>query len=238
MANEELMWARARDGLVIPDGRGDGDVFLWEHTVRVTRAARHIAGAPDVPHSELDLAALVAAALYHDMGWAAQFREGILTRAEILAKPTSDAQRDLAVTLLEKQLADLLSPGSLKRAAEAVRTYSRRDCALVEAAVLADARGLDEIGALSLWHTVRRHVMEGKGVQAALDTWQRQQEYRFWKARLDSFRFDSVRELARRRFERFEVFMAALAEEHTGQDLGVPQSSEALIGPPRRVEAR
>lgn len=220
MANEDAMWTRARKGLVISNGRGGEDVFIWEHTVRVTRVARQIAGSPDVPQAELDLAALTAAALYHDAGWAMQYRQGLITRTELLAKPTSDLLREAGAGLLETELAGVLAPGSLKRAAEAVCSHSQRKCELAEALVLGDAHSLDEIGTLSLWHTFRRHAMEGKGLQAALDTWQRRKEYRFSKARIDDFRFESVRELARRRVQRFESVMAALASEHNGEDLG------------------
>ena len=219
MANEDVMWTRAREGLVISDGRGGEDVFMWEHTVRVTQAARQVAGGPDVPQADLDLDALTAAALYHDAGWAMQYRQGLINRAELLAKPTSDPLREAGAGLLETELAGVLSPGSLKRAAEAVCSHSQRKCELAEALVLGDAHSLDEIGTLSFWHTVRRQAMEGKGVQAALDTWKRQKEYRFWEARIDNFRFESVRELARRRIQRLESFMAALASEHNGGDL-------------------
>jgi hypothetical protein len=71
-----------------------------------------------------------------------------------------------------------------------------------------------------LWSAIRRGAVDGKGVQAVLDTWRRKKEYQFWTARLnDSFRFEPVRELARRRLEKFERLLEELGDQHAAVDV-------------------
>lgn len=219
MASEDPLWARAREDLVVVYDQDREDVFLWEHAVRVARAVGQIAQGPELREAALDHHALTAAALYHDTGWIVQFRDGTVSHADILANPTSDLQRDLGVSLMEKRLADLLPARVLRRAAECIRGLQQRDKALPETRILSDADNLDQIGTLFLWRLVRRYVAEGKGVQAALDTWRCRQQYGYWQARLDKFCFESVRELARKRFSALADFMAALDREHDGEDL-------------------
>jgi hypothetical protein len=45
-------------------------------------------------------------------------------------------------------------------------------------------------------------------------------EYKFWAARLaDSFHFPAVREIAKKRLERFEQMMTELEEQQAGSDI-------------------
>jgi len=220
MANLESIWQKARSDLIIDDGRGQRDTFLWEHSARVARAAVIIAEVPDVSPRPLDAAALTAAALYHDAGWIVQYKEGLVGRSEILGRATCDLQRELAASMLEDRLGSLLPARTLDTAVVAVRRLGDRDVALPEAHVLADSDNLDCIGALSFWQTVRRCSNDGKGIQAAIETWKRQKEYHFWEARIaDAFRFEPIRELARQRLCQFGEFMDALAWQHSGEDI-------------------
>lgn len=226
MARLKPIWEIARRDLILDVGQGQCDVFLWEHTGRVARAAEMIADLPDVAGRRLDRAALAAAALYHDAGWALQYRERLIPRSDILARPTSDLQRELGAALLEDRLAGMIKESVRSAAADCLRQVNSHDTTLTEAHVLAEAENLDQIGMLSFWQIVRRHSNEGRGIQAAVDTWRRQKEYHFWEARIsDSFRFESVKKLARCRLAHFSDFMDELAREHRGDDV-----SEALAG--------
>jgi 5'-deoxynucleotidase YfbR-like HD superfamily hydrolase len=223
MAKKEPIWARAREDLVIDFGQGQEDVFLWEHTERVTRTTAQIAArAPELRGNEVDLQVLTAAALYHDAGWIVQLRDEAVARTGILCSPLSDLQRDLGASLMEQRLAGLLPAGVLRRAGECIRQLQRRDVAAPEAQILYDADTLDQVGTLVLCRLLRRYGFEGKGLQAFLDTWKSQQEYGYWKARLESFRFASVRKLAEGRFAALKSYMSALLREHDGDDLGQP----------------
>ena len=220
MASQSPIWDCAKRDLVFTDERGNQDVYVCEHGQRVALSARHIATLPGVPGRRTDGAALEAAALYHDAGWICQVREGTIHRFDILCKPTSDRQRDLAAALLTESLADHLKPRSLETAGMLIRQLNDRHVRAIEAQILADADSLDDIGNLSLWSTIRRHTFEGKAIETTLQTWKRQREFRFWEARIrESVRFEAVKQIAFRRLKHIDQFMSMLARYHAGDDL-------------------
>ncbi len=216
----EAIWSHARADLLFTNEQGGQDLFLWEHSVRVAQSARQIASLPTVQAASPDEAAIVAAALYHDAGWIAQLRDGEIKRDEILIRPAFETDREQGALMLESGLASLLPADSLARASQAVRTLDDRQIESIEGQVVSDADNLDEFGVLSLWQIIRRGAVEGKGIQAAIDTWHRRREYRYWDARLnDSFRFAAVRAVAEKRLEKFERLMEELEEQCRGADL-------------------
>ncbi len=76
------------------------------------------------------------------------------------------------------------------------------------------------MGAVGIFNEFRRYVVQGKGVTDAIDNWQRKIDYRYWEARLkESFRFESVRRIADRRFHAAEFFMKQLKVENAAKDL-------------------
>jgi len=216
----DTIWKRARGDLTVTTKQGDPDVFLWEHSYRVAQVAQRIAHLPEVRPHDPDELAIVAAALYHDAGWAIRWRDGEIERSEILLGPTTDTACEQAATLMEQSLAGFLPPGTLERAARAVRGLNDREPTSVEAQVVVEANNLEEFGLLLLWPAIRRGMVDGKGIQAVIDSWRRKKEYQFWSARLrDSFRFPAIREIAERRLERLEQFMMQLEEQHLGTDV-------------------
>lgn len=220
MAEQDAIWSRAREDLILVDHQGHEDVFLWEHATRVARSTRVIGALPEVSGHKLDHAALTAAALYHDSGWAIQFRQGAIDRAAILGRPTSREQRELAIGLLEKRLVSELPTPSLQLASKCIEALDQRDTDIVEAQVLADADSLDHMGPLLLCQIVRGVGLEGKGVQTMVAKWRTKKTYGFWKSCIDAFfRFESVRIIARRRLEKVDRFMADLACQDCGEDL-------------------
>lgn len=219
MPQQDPIWSRAREDLILVDENGRQDVFLWEHTVRVTRSARAIADLPEVPRDKLDALALTAAALYHDAGWAVQFRSGQIQRHAILGKSTNREQRRLAGELLMKQLKGMMETESLRRARDCIEALNQRDPDLYEARVLHDAESFDRIGPLLFWRLMRRLALEGKGVEAAIEDWETRKRYGYWDGLVEQFHFDAVRAAARRRLDKMDRLMAELSRQHSGQDL-------------------
>ena len=110
--------------------------------------------------------------------------------------------------MMENGLANLLPREAIRRASLAIRSMSRRGTDSVEGRIVSDADNLDEFGPLALWPSIRRGVLDGKGIQAVIDTWQRRKEYQFWSARLnDSFHFEPVRKIAEKRLAIYESIM-------------------------------
>ncbi len=233
MTKLDPIWNQARTDLVIVAHTGDEDVFLWEHSARIASVAKAISGLAVVRERSPDEAAIQAAALYHDAGWAAAIRDGEVERQEILTRPPGDAQRERGAALMEESLAKLLPAESLARASNAVRTLNARRIDSVEGQVVAEADSLEEFGLLSLWPAIRRGVLEGKGVQAVLDTWHRRKEYQFWAARLnDSFRFAAVRKIAERRLAAYERVVRQLEDQYHSSDVSTALQETFIDGLP------
>jgi len=216
----EAIRNRARADLVISTECGDEDLFLWEHSNRVAQCANRISKLSEVQSAQPDTLAVVAGALYHDAAWIGRLASGEVQRSEILTAASTETHGEQSARILEDSLSRLLPADSLQRASYAVRTFGARDSDSVEGQIISDANELEEFGGISLWTTIRRGVSEGKGVQAVLDMWRRRYEFHFWEARLNkAFRFDTVRETARRRIELLERFMAELEDQHKGADI-------------------
>lgn len=220
MAETDPLWRRASADLTIVAEPGVRDCFVWEHSVRVARTAVRLIPLPELAGAKVDRPALRAAALYHEAGWVIQYNERQIDRWSLITKPTNDVQRELAAGFLEQRAADLLAPRSLEAACTAVRTANTKLCETIESQLLSEAENLDQIGPLALWQMVRRHMGDGKGIEDAAKAWQRQQEYHFWQARIkDGFRFESVRQLARRRLASLEAFLTSISAQQAGEDL-------------------
>ena len=211
MSELDRVWQRARSDLMVTAVTGDPDSFLWEHSSRIARAAGAIARLECVQMLDPDPSAVAAAALYHDAGWVARFRSGEIDRCEILVRPPSETHRDQGALMMENGLANLLPREAIRRASRAIRSMSQRGTDSVESRVVSDADNLDEFGPLALWPSIRRGAIDGKGIRAVIDTWQRRKEYQFWSARLsDSFHFGPVRKIAEKRLAIYERIMQDL----------------------------
>jgi hypothetical protein len=220
MAQSDPIWQRAKAELTISDRAGVRDLFLWEHTVRVVRVARMLLEVPEIAVQDVDRTALQAAALFHGVGWALQCRDGLASRWEVLTRPTTEAQRDLSASWLSKNGSEYVSDRSLVVACTAIRLANSRDAGTAESRVLTDAENLDSVGPLAFWQMVRRHSAEGKGVQAAVEAWNRQKEYNFWEARIkDGFRSQAARQLAYKRLDALQAFVEALCTHHRADDV-------------------
>jgi hypothetical protein len=225
----DAIWKRARNDLTVTTKNGDTDLFLWEHCVRVTQVAQRIAKLPAVQSHQPDEVATVAAGLYHDAGWAVRCRAGEIERIDVLLTPTTENLAEAGAMLMEQSLADLLSPTALERASHAIRTCIDREPDTIEAQLIAEANHLEEFGLLMLWQAIRKGMLEGKAVQAVIDTWRRRKEYQFWTARLkDSFRFKPIRDIAEQRLKTLERFMDELQIEHLGMDVSTTDSNQPL----------
>lgn len=220
MVDLNAIWVQARSDLILAIERNGSDLFLWEHSARVAKAARAIAHLPAVQAKSPDEAVVLAAALYHDADWVTRVHAGEVDRSQILLHQPPDNHRVRSAEVMERSLAKLMPAESVTRASRVIRNLYARDTAQIEGQIVADAESLDEFGLLAFWPSIRRGSLDGKGVKAVLDTWHRRKEYRFWTARLkDSFHFSEVRELAKERLAAYERAMVAVEEQHTAADL-------------------
>lgn len=188
------------------------DPVVWEHSARVARMAQMIARSPEVATNAPNSEALTVAALYHDMGWVLMVKTGEMSRDELLLRPTTDLCREMAADWMEANLVRAVPGGVLERAVAVVRQLGDRRTELIEAHVLADADNLDQIGPQAICLMIRKCRSEGRTLEHLLASWQRQEEYHYWQARIrELLRFDATRSLAERRHDALRRFMADLA---------------------------
>lgn len=212
--------AVARELLVITDASGRRDLWLWEHSERVSRIATMLAELPEISPTKPDRTALAIAGYFHDAGWAIQAREGKIDRWQLLSRPTNELQRELGATAVEERVGKLAPPDVIQRAMRAIRNANDRNTAQVEAQLIAEAENMDEIGVLYVLRQFRQMQAEGRPLDQLLNTWKTHLEYRYWEARVnDTLRFETTRRLARERLAGVAAMMSTLARDIACQDL-------------------
>lgn len=217
----DAVHAKARGFLVMRNERGEEfDLFLWEYALRVAKTGQLIAELPDVRRMHPSEVVIAASALFHESGWMARIREGRASRFDVLNPRLGADVRQVSAQCLEDQLADVLDRRTLEAASAAVRTMHERRATSVEARIVSDARNLCEFGVLGRWSSMRRHMVDGRGLDLMLRRWHTEQDFRYWEGRLaDSFHFESVRSLAERRLRGLERLMSDVQMEHNADDL-------------------
>lgn len=226
--SEAVVQSARTDLILRRPGQDQGDTFLFEHACRVERYAACI--APWVRRTapaKIEPEVLSAAALYYCAAWALRYHDGQITRAEILSKPLSDVHLELSASRARESLNRLLEASKVEAVCQIIRECGRRDTTYVPAQIVSEAANLDQVSPLAVWHIVRRHSEEGRAVEAALQTWDRQREYNFWHARIkDAFRFPVVRRVAEARLAELDRFMIALQAHSKAEDLMAVLSGE------------
>lgn len=227
----DQLWERARADLLVRTPGASPDTLLWEHACRVERLSRLIVDMPEVPAESIDAAALELAALYHDAGWKVQIEAGDVHPRDLLLRPTSDIQRELAADWILTQLGGVVAENTLQVAARIIRQCNDRQSRLPEAQVLADAENLDEIGPQTIAIMVRKQIAEGRTLADLVAAWERQEEYHYWQARIkECFRFASVRPLAEHRWQVLRRFMKDLRDTLSFNDMPIADAADVRRG--------
>ncbi|NLX14316.1 MAG: HD domain-containing protein [Phycisphaerales bacterium] len=232
----DFLWQRGKQDLRVRRDDGVEDPLVWEHCGRVARMAEKIASGPEMARYTISRQALYVACLYHDIGWVLQANAGTLPAKELFLKPTTDHQRTIAADWITNNLDGVMAPGVLSLAAQAVRHSSDRSTKILEAQILAEADNLDLIGPPTVCLMVRKQMAEGKALENLLSVWERQEEYRYWEARIkECFRLPSVRALAERRLKDLRRFMEDLRSCVQMNNFGHRRRPRPLRGPGKSV---
>ncbi len=216
----EAVWQQAESDLTIraADGRIEG--FVWEHAQRICASAVAIADLLGMQPAGADREVLEAAALYQDSAWVMLLADGSLSRADVLARPLTMVQREISADKATDALRDIFAAKRLETVGRIIREAGGRKTTNMTAQVLADATKLDSIGPLALFQTNHKQADGARAVRAILETWDRQQEYHFWPARIkESLRSEPVRRIARQRLEALTIFMDALRSHTHAEDI-------------------
>ena len=246
MADLEQITRIAEKVLTSRDGQdGLGGSFLFDLACRLARNCEMIAQLQEVRRFQIDLDCLRIAAMFIDAGVIESSPKKGAARRNATGELTGRALREASVAVVRRELDRTIDSGQCERICNIMVEAESAQTLIVEARILADARNLDEVGAVGLFNELRRGSLEGRGVGDMLRAWQRKSEYGYWSARLrQGFRFESVRRIAESRLGAAEQFMRQLQAQHDGDDIrgelvGVnPSGIEAVSGGVRQAMAQ
>ncbi|MCK5175959.1 MAG: hypothetical protein KAR47_21370 [Planctomycetes bacterium] len=222
MSEIDVIREIAEQVLTVSTLSGAKDNGLWDRAQRLIRNVEHISRLPEVADSDLaiDRFCLVAATYFSDAGFAHYADAEDTSSRLVLADISITDLLDFSTQIVADKLAGALAGPKIDKINKIIIESGTREAQLIEAMILSDARNLDDMGAIGIFNEFRRYVIHGKGASNVLDSWRRKVDYRYWEARLkESFRFESVRELAGRRFSATEYFMNQLEVENSARDL-------------------
>ena len=222
MPEIDLVRETAQQTLKVSTVTGADDNWLWDRTERVVRNVEHICKLPEIAEANLAIErfCLLCAAYFSDSGFVHYADpEGVTARVALADLNVTDL-RDFSTQVVADKLTGKLAGGKIEKINKIIIESSNKLTEMPEAGILSDARSLDDMGAVGIFNEFRRYVIHGKSVSEAIDNWQRKIDYRYWEAMLkESFRFESIRKIAGRRFHAAECFMKQLRLENTGKEL-------------------
>jgi len=200
--------------------KGTPDNYLIDRSERILRHCGAISRLPEVTNFKIDNECLHVAALFRDAGFAKYAAKEDQVARLVLADLTDDDLRDFSTQVVVENLTDLLNPRQVERVCAIITESGKRQTSLIEAMILSDARNVTDMGTVGIFSDMRRYVVHGRGVTDAMKSWNRKIEYEYWTARLrESFRFESVRTIAKKRLAQAQAFMEMLDQENKASDL-------------------
>ncbi|MFC1677707.1 hypothetical protein ACFL3G_11690 [Planctomycetota bacterium] len=202
---------------------------LWDHTERLVRNVECICQLPELNNSQvqIDRFCLITAAYFSNVGWQQSCDRG--THAP-KANGLSEELLEFSAQVVTETLGGSVDNEKIDKIIAIIGQSHSRFTKSVEAMILSDARNLDDMGAIGIFNEFKRCCLENKGVKETLQLWKTKIDYGYWQARLqDSFRFESVRELAEQRLKTAKLFMEQLKTENNSTDMEESFAGSALI---------
>jgi hypothetical protein len=196
--------------------------WLWDRTRRIVRNCKLICGLDEVTAANLPIErfCLTAAAYFADAGFIRFAESGQCPNGVILSELNVNDLRKFSTSIVADKLAETDLEAKIDKINLIIMESSTINSKLAEARILSDARGLDDMGAVGVFNEFRKYAFHGDGPSDSLVGWKRKIDYRYWQSRLDeSFSFESVANIAKRRFATAETFMNHLADENSGRDI-------------------
>ena len=222
MSEMDVIKEIAQQVLTITTLAGLKDNWLWDRTQRILRNVEHICRLPEIVDANLpiDKFCLTGAAYFADAGFAHYADAENTASRLVLADVSADDLRDFSTQIVSDKLVGAFQGPKIDKINKIIIESGNRFSEMTEAMILSDARNLDDMGAVGIFNEFRRYAIHGKGASDVLQTWKRKIDYRYWEARLkESYRFESVRKLARQRYSATEYFMNQLEVESSAKDL-------------------
>ncbi len=229
MAEFEIIKEMARKALTEKASTKAAGCWLLDHTERLVRNVERICQLPELNNTQvqIDRFCLMTAAYFSNVGWQ-QSSDRVTDGPR--ANGLSEELLEFSARVVTKRLGGSIDNEKIEKIVTIIGQSHSRFTKSVEAMILSDARNLDDMGAIGIFNELRRCCFKNKGVAEMLQLWKTKIDYEYWQARLqDSFRFDSVRDLAEQRLNAAKLFMEQLKTENNSTDMEQSFADSALI---------
>jgi hypothetical protein len=195
---------------------------LWDRTERLARNVEHICDFSELARSgfEVNLFCLLSATYFSETGFIGLLRQKNAPTSYPFFRSSSDGILEYCREIINSKLSLIVTKKQILKIKKIITESWDRSTTMTEAMILSDARNLEDMGAVGIFHELRRFTSQGKSITEVLLHWRKQIDYRYWQARLkDSFWFEGVRKLAEQRLTAAEQFMNQLQRETEAKDL-------------------
>lgn len=215
----------AKKVLMLPNCWSGCDNFLWERSQRLVNNISLIARLQEVVEKspDLDHFALTSAAYFNEAGLASFLKPEKNNPVPVIPNLTAAGNDHfvyLSTEIVNEQLSSFVQKQTIDKINAIIIQSYENEKKIPEAIILSDARNLDDMGVVGIFNDLKNYFFAGKGVSNLLQSWESKIDYAYWQSRLDeSFHFEAVREIARKRLYAAHFFMKQLKLEARGLDI-------------------
>jgi hypothetical protein len=215
----------AKNALMLPASWCERDNFLWERSQRLVNNVNLIASLQEVidKQTDFDRLSLTSAAYFNEAGLASFLKSEKNAPLQVIPS-FSVAGNDhliyLSTEVVIEQLKSLIPMQTINKINSVIVHSYENGQKDPEAIILSDARNLDDMGVVGIFNELKNYLFAGKGINHLLKSWDSKIDYAYWQTRLDeSFHFETVREIARKRLYAAHFFMKQLKLEVCALDI-------------------
>lgn len=221
MSQEELIADIAQGVLSSPAHEAKTNSGLWDQAKRLLRIAGIICDLPELTGPDLPIDRLaLSGAVYFCNADLAETEAGKNLKTKSSPEPSRLDSAKISAGIAAEKLHGQLSEQKVNKISRIIIESGNKLTTSNEAKILSDAQNLDDMGIVGLFSRLRNSSVHGQGPSDILRSWKKKIDYGYFQARLeDSFHFESVKRIAKKRFELTEKFMSGLRDECSGKDI-------------------
>lgn len=191
-----------------------GKGYRVEHAMRVKNAVAKFAEHPEVAKQDINLDALLVAALLHDIGDIKKVVEGSIDYSVEIDHPQAGAE------VAKKELGNITDDKQLvEKVAEIILNHHNYGGDVsIEAKLLQDADQIDELGQINFWQMFQFSYHKARNLTDTIAYWHMDGIKRKEQC-LSTCNFDFTRKLAKRRLDKMREMIVEIETEINLGDL-------------------
>jgi len=197
---------------------GGGYGYRYQHGMRVMNYCQKIAKHPRFKDENINIDALLIAALFHDIGkLKAVNKNGQLIYGNYGGISHDALGAKIAPKYLEKYIKDkdLIDLICLIISEQESRIIPTR----VESKIIKDADRLDHYGVLHLWSSITYANYHKKNIEGLKEFWEGEEGKKKYEANFSKFYFPEVKKIAEKRFKNLTKTTKLMLDEQNAKDL-------------------